>query len=308
MPNSCCRFYFSLKGAITVFVTVAMPFMLGGCVSESTPNAFLEKARAAYAAAETNPEVKANAPVALYEAFQALEKAEKTQEIEDIQHLSYLTEKQVEIALAQTAQKKEEQEMGFLAKEKEKLILEARQREAEKHARDAKAAREEAFIMKSKAEQLKAEAEAKAREAQEALAKAAQLESELEALKAVKTDRGMVLTLGDVLFATGKADLAPGAKQTIDHLAAFLAKYPERKVRIEGHTDSVGSDEYNLTLSDRRAQAVKLALLERGIAFGRIATMGYGKTRPIADNSTEGGRQKNRRVEIIIMNPDDPAT
>ena len=106
------------------------------------------------------------------------------------------------------------------------------------------------------------------------LAQAKELEQELAELKAKKTDRGFVLTLGDVLFATAKADLMPGAQRTIDQLAAFLNKYPTRKVVVEGHTDSRGSEAYNMTLSQHRAESVRSAIMARGISPDRITAKG----------------------------------
>ncbi|RJP94377.1 MAG: DUF4398 domain-containing protein, partial [Desulfobacteraceae bacterium] len=262
-----------------LFSLILLVGLLSGCAStEKFPP--LERAQAAYSVAENNPDVKANAPVALYESDKILKKAEMAENLDEKRHLSYLAEKNSEMAIALAEQKKAEKEMALLKKEKERVILESRTTEAEMSARETLAAREEAM-------RLKAEAEAKAREAQEAMDRAAQLESELANLKAEKTDRGVVLTLGDVLFATGKAELAPGAKQTMDYLAAFLNKYPDRKVLIEGHTDSTGSAELNQSLSERRAQSVKIALLERGISFDRIDTVGYGKDRPVTSNDTE---------------------
>jgi outer membrane protein OmpA-like peptidoglycan-associated protein len=273
--------------------------LLSGCASKNKYPP-LERARAAYVASESNPDVKANAPIAFYEAGKALEKAEMAGDLEEKRHLSYLAEKNAEMAVAIAEQKKAEKEIEVLKWEEERAILESRR--IETSDRKARTAREEAVKFKTEAERLKVEAESKAREAQEALDRAAKLESELADLKAVKTDRGMVLTLGDVLFASGKAELASGAKQTIDNLAAFLDHYPDRNVRIEGYTDSTGSKELNLDLSERRAQSVKIALLERGISFDRIGAVGYGEDRPITSNDTPSGRQQNRRVEIVILN------
>jgi outer membrane protein OmpA-like peptidoglycan-associated protein len=143
-------------------------------------------------------------------------------------------------------------------------------------------------------------AEEQARAAEAAEDRSLELERELEQLETRDTDRGLVLPLGDVLFDTGAATLKPGAATTIDRLAQFMRDYPERSVRIEGHTDSAGSDETNQSLSERRAQAVRDALLERGLAAERIATLGYGEARPIAGNDSAGGRQQNRRVEIVL--------
>lgn len=128
-----------------------------------------------------------------------------------------------------------------------------------------------------------------------------QLRSELEALQAVNTERGMVITLGDVLFSTGKADLQPGAMSTIERLALFMEEYPAKTVLIEGYTDDVGSEAFNLGLSERRAASVKNALLAAGVSPLRISTVGYGEANPVASNLTPEGRQMNRRVEIVIQ-------
>ena len=119
-------------------------------------------------------------------------------------------------------------------------------------------------------------------------------------MQAVKADRGLVMTLGDVLFDVNQADLKPGGILTVEKLAAFLAEYPGRRVMIEGFTDSTGAAEYNQALSERRALAVRTALLEKGIKSDRIEFRGYGKQYPVASNDTAAGRQLNRRVEIII--------
>jgi outer membrane protein OmpA-like peptidoglycan-associated protein len=111
-----------------------------------------------------------------------------------------------------------------------------------------------------------------------------------------------VVTLGDVLFEGGEAELKPEAGPTLDKLGAFLKEQPKRTVLIEGFTDNVGSEEYNQYLSERRAKAVRQQLLARGIATNRITVKGYGKARPIATNDTAAGREQNRRVEVVISN------
>jgi outer membrane protein OmpA-like peptidoglycan-associated protein len=114
----------------------------------------------------------------------------------------------------------------------------------------------------------------------------------------------LVLTFqGDVWFDTGSAALKPGAYTEIDRVAAILNRYPETSIRIEGHTDSTGSESFNQDLSEKRAMAVKNALLSKNVSETRLQTIGYGESKPVAGNDTEGGRQLNRRVEIVIVPP-----
>lgn len=124
----------------------------------------------------------------------------------------------------------------------------------------------------------------------------------LQDMNAKKTDRGTVVTFGDVLFDTGKAELRPGSLRNVQQLADFLRDNPERKVRVEGFTDSVGSDDYNQRLSERRAQSVAFALQRQGVTPERIVTAGYGEEYPVASNASAASRQMNRRVEVIISN------
>lgn len=132
---------------------------------------------------------------------------------------------------------------------------------------------------------------------------AAEYQRQIEALEAETTDRGLVLTLGDILFSTGSAELQDGANNKLDRLVNFLEEYPERDVQIEGHTDNVGGEELNQQLSQERAESVSNYLTEQGIASNRVSTVGLSMSQPIASNDTAAGRQQNRRVEIIIDEP-----
>jgi len=196
--------------------------------------------------------------------------------------------------VAVATQRSAKKEIEKLAKEKNKVLLDAREAEIESKLREIKEKESEAERARIEAEKAKAQAEIATIRAQE-------LERELSALNAKMTDRGYVLTLGDVLFEFDRAELLPGAYLTIDKLVTFLKKYPNRNVLIEGHTDSIGTADYNLDLSQRRADAVRVALVERDISLSRISTKGYGKRYPVASNDTEAGRQRNRRVEIVIL-------
>lgn len=181
----------------------------------------------------------------------------------------------------------------------------------------AAAARDDARDARNRTEAANLEADAANRKAQDASnatdaaqaatasanQAAAELQRQIAELNARETDRGLVVTLGDVLFSTGKSDLRGAAAGHLDKLAAFLARYGDRTVTVEGHTDSVGSDAANLSLSQRRADAVKGYLVAHGIANGRLTAAGMGEGSPVSDNATATGRQQNRRVEVVIANP-----
>lgn len=188
--------------------------------------------------------------------------------------------------------------------------------EAEEQTRAAEMAKDEAQVQTLAAERAKAqaiaqtiaaeqannEAQVKTVEAERARAELAQVVKEMSELQGQLTDRGIVLTLGDVLFATGKSNLNASARRSMEKLAEFLQKKQNRNLLVEGHTDNVGSDPYNQGLSEQRAAAVKVALVESGIAGERIVTVGYGKEYPLASNADASGKQQNRRVEAIILN------
>src|SRR5262249_39334014 len=144
------------------------------------------------------------------------------------------------------------------------------------------------------------EAQAAKVQAEQAQAAAQNAQQQLKDLEARQTDRGMVITLGDVLFDTGQATLKPGANLELDRIGQYLQRNPQTHAIIEGHTDSRGSAEYNEELSQRRAQAVAASLSERGISPYRIQAVGRGKDFPVASNDTPSGRQQNRRVEIVF--------
>ncbi|GGL52859.1 membrane protein [Pseudomonas brenneri] len=137
-------------------------------------------------------------------------------------------------------------------------------------------------------------------------ARDAQIKQLQNSLNAKQTERGTLVTFGDVLFATNKADLKSSGLVNINKLAQFLQENPDRKVIVEGYTDSTGSAAYNQTLSERRATSVQVALIKMGVNPSRIVTAGYGKEYPVADNASVSGRAMNRRVEVTISNDNQP--
>jgi len=265
-----------------------------GCGGIPTNHPDLLRAQEAYYEVESNAWVNENAPVEKYEAAQALQKAEQAETIEDLEHLSYLAERRSQIAVAAAKTRRAEKEIEALAKEKSTVLLEAREVEIQEKTRKLQ-------VREREVEAARAEAAQALEQAALARKMANELERELAELNAKQTDRGIVLTLGDVLFEFDRAELMTGGFRVVNKLATFLNEYENRNLLVEGHTDSIGTPEYNLDLSRRRAEAVRTALMEKEIARDRIITKGYGKSYPVASNLTEAGRQQNRRVEVIIL-------
>jgi outer membrane protein OmpA-like peptidoglycan-associated protein len=162
----------------------------------------------------------------------------------------------------------------------------------------------ETIALRSAEEQLKGASAARAKALLEA--RDAQIKKLQGSLNAKQTDRGTVVTFGDVLFDLNKADLKSGGLTNVSQLAAFLQQNPDRKLIVEGYTDSTGSDSYNVSLSERRASSVRMALVRMGVDPARIVSQGYGKEYPVADNTSASGRAMNRRVEVTISNDNQP--
>ncbi|VVQ26910.1 hypothetical protein PS943_00108 [Pseudomonas fluorescens] len=137
-------------------------------------------------------------------------------------------------------------------------------------------------------------------------ARDAQIKQLQDSLNAKQTDRGTLVTFGDVLFATDRADLKSSGLVNINKLAQFLSENPDRKVIVEGYTDSTGTANHNQSLSERRAGSVRTALVKMGVDPARIVAQGYGKEYPVAENSSVSGRAMNRRVEVTISNDNQP--
>lgn len=276
-----------------VLVGAAVATVLAACSSTPERIESLETARTLVSQVEASPRAGV-AATNVSEARKSLATANRLVEeggnLNDIEFEAEIATLHAQIANEKilTAQAREEIEKGTA--ERQAVLLQSRERESQRLAREADARA--------------AEAERQAQQAREANLRSQTLEQELADLKAKKTERGLVLTLGDVLFETGKANLQPGAYQTMDRLAAALKEDTTRKVMIEGHTDSVGTAEFNQQLSESRAQSVQAALLERGVMSSQITTIGKGETTPIASNENAGGRQQNRRVEMIFQEGD----
>ena len=256
------------KQIVFLFTGVSLTALVAGCAG--TRPASLDRARSSLTQAQQDPAVVRYAPAQLSEAQQIMTQAESAWnnegDSEEASHLAYLTEQKAGAAVAAAREKAAEDEIQRLRTQREDNRVEARTREAV-------AANTRAHV----------------------------LEQELAVLKAQDTERGLVMTLQEgVLFEYDKADLKPGAMHSLEPLMTFLREHPDRTLLIEGHTDSTGSDSYNLELSQRRAEAVRNFLTSQGISADRILARGYGESYPVTTNTTEAGRQQNRRVEVVI--------
>lgn len=264
----------------------------------------LEQARADIRRLEQDPLANQAASSDLAAARDALMQAdnayEDKEDLDVIEHYAYVAQRHADVGeqRIEEAHARETVAQGEL--ERNRVLLQSREREAQRLAEQNRVAQSRNQEAEQRNLALATQAEAAQRQAAEASQRAQQLESELSNLQAKQTERGLVLTLGDVLFDTAQATLKPGAASTMDRLAQFMRDYGERQVKVEGHTDSRGDETYNIGLSERRARAVRDALVERGIDAQRIRTIGLGEGYPVASNDTQAGMQQNRRVEIVI--------
>ena len=282
--------------------TFVISMVVAGCATAPTNPAGSADVRSKLERLQSDPNLADQAPVEIREAEAAVRLAEQPvgKDIALGKHRVYVADRKVEIAMAKASTRFAEKQRSGLAQARDDARLTARTREADKAHREAAMAQSKTDAAQAKAVLAAADA---ASDAADAARNAEELQHQIDELKAEATDRGLVLTLGNTLFATGRSDLQPFATSSLDKLVVFLNDYPDRNVIVEGHTDDVGSVEMNQTLSQHRADSVRSYLMQQGIRSGRITATGIGETQPIADNQSESGRQQNRRVEVIIENP-----
>lgn len=277
-------------------MTMIAVAILAGC-SSIPQNSALSQAQATYDNARSNPQVVSLASVQLKDAGESLNQAEQALSKGDsdatVTHLAYIAQRKAEIAQEIAQGKADEAIVTNSGAKLDQMELEANATEI------AKAKQKIATAQETAHQQTAALAAANA-QAEKDQALISQQQAKLEALNAKKTARGMVITLGNVLFSTDKARLASGGVRNVEKLGEFLQQYPKYNVLVEGYTDSTGSDALNQALSRRRADAVRAVLLGMGISSDRVTARGYGKEFPVATNKTAAGRQLNRRVEIVL--------
>lgn len=298
--------------------------LLGACATTQAPPQALLDARSTLRQAELDPAALTHAPLELKKASASLTRANALQDqgepLAAITSAAYIASQQAKTAIAIGQAKGNDSAIAGAEVERERTRADLRTGEAQRaqaqastaQARastaqaQAAVAQEQASMARAKTANAEERASGAELQASAALASAADAKQQLADLKAQQTDRGMLVTLGDVLFEFNRADVKPGAQASLRKLADFLLKNPSRRILIEGHTDSVGSATANTSLSRRRADAVDNALVAMGMAAQRASTVGYGEDYPIADNTTDTNRALNRRVEVYIAENDQP--
>jgi len=281
--------------------------LVAGCASAPMKPAGSQEVRAKLTALQNNAALATKAPIATKDAEVAVTQAEIIQpDLALAAHRVYIADRKVDTAVAEAGTKAAEDQRVMLTEQGEKARLDARTHEAELATAAAVTARAENAEQKVATTQARSDADAALLAANVSEQQASELQRQLEILQAKPTDRGLVLTLGDTLFATGNSQIKSGATANLDRLGDFLNEYPNRTAAIEGFTDSMGSEDSNQMLSERRADSVKRYLVERGVQSQRLTSTGRGESAPVADNETTAGRQQNRRVEVVISQAERP--
>jgi len=271
--------------------------ILTGCASAPPRDAALENARAEVDTLSQEPLAQQAAADDLNSARKYLQQGDSALQQKEpmavVDHDAYLASRSAEAGEARVQEAQAKAQIAAAQSERQAILLHSRVQEADIAKAQADAARQQADTSRQQADNSKLQADA----AKEQLA---QTQQQLAALQAKQTNRGMVLTLGDVLFDTGQANLKPGATSILDRVAAFMNDNPMVNVRIEGYTDSTGSPDFNQVLSQNRAESAAAALENHGVPTSRITAVGKGPDLPVASNATSGGRQQNRRVEVVF--------
>ena len=311
--------------------------LLFACTAAPKKDLALERVRDDLEILKSNTELAGYAVLALGEAERALRNAEMaTGDAIYRSYMLYMADRRIQVARTMAEREQLEQTLDELVAQRNAMLIRASQletgrarTEAERArllvattAEDAQRARDEKEVALNKeaesartaqlateeADQARRLAESRATEAEFARLEAelasqqiTSLTRQLENLQLRQTESGVVVTLGDVLFASGEAQLVEGGRSSLEEVVDLLQTEPDKKIRVEGHTDALGDANTNLLLSEQRAQAVREALISLGVASDRVIAIGMGEDFPIASNEDEGERARNRRVDVILL-------
>lgn len=295
-------------GLLTV---LSMAALLVACESVPDRNMRLEEARAAVATARSESLLQRHAGVEMRAAVTALERADAAHkagaDAADVEHLAYLASRRVVVARETSAAREAESVVEGARVERDAMRLALRTAEADAAQRQLAASQQQGAAKDVALAQASREVASTRAEVASSRADVAQsearvdtLEAQLKQLNARRTERGIVVTLGDMLFASGKDRVLATGAGSVSGLAEFMRRNPTRQASVEGYTDSQGSDSANQALSERRADAVRSMLVGMGIDGQRLKAVGHGESSPVADNDTDAGRRSNRRVEIVF--------
>lgn len=278
---------------------VALAASLAACGLIPERNTALDQARGRYTSAQSDDQVASLAPDELSRAADSLRTAESArldgEPRATVDHLAYMTLQRVTIAQETASSKAARMMVAGAAAQRDQMRLERR-------TIDADAARQQLALSQQQNRDNTSELASTSQRLQSQDARVSELESQLKDMNVRQTDRGMVVTLGDILFDSGESRIRPGDAGHMSQLAAFFKRHPQRTATIEGYTDNIGSPASNVDLSRRRAQAVATALVNLGVTADRLSTKFHGEEDPAANNATPSGRQMNRRVEVVFPN------
>jgi outer membrane protein OmpA-like peptidoglycan-associated protein len=326
-----------MKRSLTRISLIIMLVLLSACTAAPKKDLALERVKDELENLKSNPELSGYAPLALGEAERALRNAELATG-DDLyrSYLVYMADRRIQIARTMAEREQHEQTLDKLEDEHSRMLIKASRLEADQARLEAERARllvattseeaeraneeresavqkeaesaraallsaEEADQARRLAESRASEADFARREADLASQQVTSLTRQLENLQLRETESGVVVTLGDVLFSSGQAQLVEGGRSSLEEVVDLLQTEPDKKIRVEGHTDSMGDADANLLLSEQRAQAVRDALVSLGVASERVTALGMGEDFPISSNEDEDGRARNRRVDVILL-------
>jgi outer membrane protein OmpA-like peptidoglycan-associated protein len=279
-------------------LTVAITAMLGACATTPPgPPPEVARLQGELDRLHNDPRIAPNAPNELRDAdalVSSLAVNGRHLEAHDYQHRIYIADRLVQTAEAEGMARYAEVRAHDLGVERDRLLVDSRTRQLQNAQIAVADAQANAMQARDDANAARADAAASRSETE-------MLRADLSSLQAQQTQRGFVVTLGDVLFEVDRAELKPGAARTLDQLATALNDDRRSTISIEGHTDSTGNPQHNIELSLHRADAVKAYLVQRGVDPARVTTQGLGQDYPVASNATEAGRQQNRRVEVVVQ-------
>src|ERR1700738_1749778 len=278
-----------------IATAVASILLAAACPTAPVKPDGAAEARVKLTQLQSDPNLASRAAAAIKDADAAVRAAEQPNTAKELAaHGVYLADRKVDTARALAETRFAEDQRAVITAQRDSARLDSRTREADAAKSQVATARAEGAEQKVAADQARSEADVAHVAAASSEQQSAELQRQIDVLHAKPTDRGLVLTLGDVLFTTGKADLKPGATGNLNKLVDFLNEYPDRTVAIQGYTDSVGSEDYNQGLSERRANSVKSYLAGQGIGSTRLSASGKGRSDPVADNDSAAGRQRKR--------------